>query len=187
MNSRSHVSKHTAQDLDKVLRVLQDTPTIDREYMAPLEEFQARVRRTNHALQHHGHTVGLVFSDEHYAGDVPYLGGNTNISIEQVAGSYRAKRFSRCGGPRGRLRRRATRGPCRRDGPQSRTPSVGRREISHPRRAPRRRHQRRRRQGRRPHRSADSTSGDPRRSGRIPRKTSTAAKAWSTHRNSTTA
>ena len=34
----------------------------------------------------HGHTVGLVFSDEHYAGDVPYLGGNTNISIEQVAG-----------------------------------------------------------------------------------------------------
>jgi Xaa-Pro aminopeptidase len=30
--------------------------------------------------------VGLVFSDEHYSGDVPYLGGNTNISIEQVAG-----------------------------------------------------------------------------------------------------
>jgi hypothetical protein len=27
-----------------------------------------------------------VFSDEHYSGDVPYLGGNTNISIEQVAG-----------------------------------------------------------------------------------------------------
>src|SRR5438270_6048494 len=74
------------QDLDKVLRVLQDTPTIDREYLAPIEEFQARVRRTNEALQEHEHTVGLVFSDEHYAGDVPYLGGNTNISIEQVAG-----------------------------------------------------------------------------------------------------
>src|ERR1035441_3032614 len=74
------------QDLDKVLRVLQDTPAIDREYMAPLEEFQARVQSTNQALQQHGHTVGLVFSDEHYAGDVPYLGGNTNISIEQVAG-----------------------------------------------------------------------------------------------------
>ena len=74
------------QDLEKVLRTLQETPAIDRDYMAPLEEFQARVRRTNQALQAHGHTVGLVFSDEHYAGDVPYLGGNTNVSIEQVAG-----------------------------------------------------------------------------------------------------
>ena len=69
-----------------MLRVLKETPAIDREYMAPREEFQARVRRTNEALQRHGHTVGLVFSDEHYSGDVPYLGGNTNISIEQVAG-----------------------------------------------------------------------------------------------------
>ena len=82
----SHLSKHTARTWTRFLRVLQDTPAIDREYMAPREEFQARVRRTNQALQQHGHTVGLVFSDEHYAGDVPYLGGNTNISIEQVAG-----------------------------------------------------------------------------------------------------
>jgi Xaa-Pro aminopeptidase len=73
-------------DFERVLRVLSDTPSIDREFMAPREEFQARVRRTNEALQKHGHTVGLVFSDEHYSGDVPYLGGNTNISIEQVAG-----------------------------------------------------------------------------------------------------
>jgi len=74
------------QDLEKVLRVLQDTPPIDRDYMAPPEEFKARVHRVNQALRQHGHTVGLVFSDEHYAGDVPYLGRNTNISIEQVAG-----------------------------------------------------------------------------------------------------
>jgi Xaa-Pro aminopeptidase len=73
-------------DLERVLRVVNDTPAIDREYMAPREEFQARVRRVNEALQRHGHVVGLVFSDEHYAGDVPYLGGNTNVSIEQVAG-----------------------------------------------------------------------------------------------------
>jgi Xaa-Pro aminopeptidase len=73
-------------DFERVLRVLSDTPSIDPEFMAPREEFQARVRRTNEALQKHGHTVGLVFSDEHYSGDVPYLGGNTNISIEQVAG-----------------------------------------------------------------------------------------------------
>ena len=74
------------QDLDRVQRVIEDTPSVDREYMAPREEFQGRVRRVNDALLRHGHTVGLVFSDEHYAGDVPYLGGNTNISIEQVAG-----------------------------------------------------------------------------------------------------
>jgi Xaa-Pro aminopeptidase len=85
MENRTALEAHN-HDLERVLRVLQDTPSIDREYMAPLEEFQARVRRVNDALQRHGHTVGLVFSDEHYAGDVPYLGGNTNISIEQVAG-----------------------------------------------------------------------------------------------------
>ena len=69
-----------------MLRVLENSPAIDREFVAPREEFQSRVRRVNDALQKHGHTVGLVFSDEHYAGDVPYLGGNTNVSIEQVAG-----------------------------------------------------------------------------------------------------
>ena len=85
MNTTLPAQAHR-QDLDKVLRILSDTPPIDREYVAPRQEFQARVHRTNEALQRHGHTVGLVFSDEHYAGDVPYLGGNTNVSIEQVAG-----------------------------------------------------------------------------------------------------
>jgi len=85
MNSQSVFNSHR-QDLEKVLAVLKDTPSIEREYSAPREEFQKRVRKVNDSLQKHGHTVGLVFSDEHYAGDVPYLGGNTNISIEQVAG-----------------------------------------------------------------------------------------------------
>src|SRR3954447_3198070 len=85
MENRTALEAHN-HDLERVLRVLQDTPSIDREYMAPLEEFQARVRKVNDALARHGHKVGLVFSDEHYAGDVPYLGGNTNVSIEQVAG-----------------------------------------------------------------------------------------------------
>ena len=85
MNSRPPLETHR-EDLRKVLRILEETPVLDREYMAPREEFQARVRRVNETLQRCGHTVGLVFSDEHYAGDVPYLGGNTNISIEQVAG-----------------------------------------------------------------------------------------------------
>src|SRR3954470_4069261 len=85
MNSRLTPELHR-EDLDKVLKILAGTPSIDREYAAPIEEFRSRVQRINQALQSHGHTVGLVFSDEHYAGDVPYLGGNTNISIEQVAG-----------------------------------------------------------------------------------------------------
>src|SRR5262245_1500861 len=85
MNCCSILEAHR-YDLENVLRILHETPALDREYMAPPEEFQARARRVNEALQQHGHTVGIAFSDEHYAGDVPYLGGNTNISIEQVAG-----------------------------------------------------------------------------------------------------
>ena len=54
--------------------------------MAPRQEFLGRAARLNEALARHGHTAGFVFSDEHYDGDVPYLGGNTNVSIEQVAG-----------------------------------------------------------------------------------------------------
>src|SRR5262252_8309836 len=85
MNSGRILETHRA-DLEKVLRILDETPAIDREYLAPREEFQTRARRVNEALQGRGHMVGLVFSDEHYAGDVPYLGGNTNVSIEQVSG-----------------------------------------------------------------------------------------------------
>ena len=81
----STLTEHS-RDLARVTRILEETPAIDREYMAPREEFLARVERVNAALHRHGHIVGLVFSDEHYCGDVPYLGGNTNVSIEQVAG-----------------------------------------------------------------------------------------------------
>jgi Xaa-Pro aminopeptidase len=85
MSFRPPLEAH-GRDLEKVLRVLRETPALDREYLAPCQEFLARVGRVNDSLARHGHTVGVVFSDEHYAGDVPYLGGNTNISIEQVAG-----------------------------------------------------------------------------------------------------
>jgi Xaa-Pro aminopeptidase len=74
------------RDLAAVTRILEDTPAIEREYLTPKEEFLARVARVNAALAKAGHKVGLVFSDEHYCGDVPYLGGNINVSIEQVAG-----------------------------------------------------------------------------------------------------
>jgi Xaa-Pro aminopeptidase len=74
------------RDMDRVLRVIEDTPPIDRSLSVPKEEFQARVKSVNAALARRGHQVGIVFSDEHYCGDVPYLGGNINVSIEQVAG-----------------------------------------------------------------------------------------------------
>ena len=50
MNSRPPLEWHR-EDLERVLRVLAETPAIDREYMAPREEFQGRVRRLNEALQ----------------------------------------------------------------------------------------------------------------------------------------
>lgn len=80
------ISDDHRHDLDRVLRILEDTPPIDRTLSVPREEFQVRVANVNAALARHGHKVGIVFSDEHYCGDVPYLGGNINVSIEQVAG-----------------------------------------------------------------------------------------------------
>jgi len=71
---------------DNVLKVLEKTPSVDKTRMVEKDEFQFRVRKVNDALQGAGLEVGLVFSDEHYCGDVPYLGGNTNITVEQVAG-----------------------------------------------------------------------------------------------------
>jgi len=74
------------RDFRSVQKIMEDASPIDREYLAPRVEFEDRARRLNAALQRAGHPAGFVFSDEHYRGDVPYLGGNTNVSIEQVAG-----------------------------------------------------------------------------------------------------
>lgn len=74
------------EEFSTIERILRDTPAIDKFYSIPTEEFQQRQQRTLQALQNQGLEAGFVFSDEHYDGDVPYLGGNTNIQIEQVAG-----------------------------------------------------------------------------------------------------
>lgn len=74
------------QEFRLVERILETTPTVDKSFGIAPEEFLLRQRRLAEALRQRGFTVGFVFSDEHYDGDVPYLGGNTNISIEQVAG-----------------------------------------------------------------------------------------------------
>jgi Xaa-Pro aminopeptidase len=70
----------------RVARVLATTPAIDKSSGIARDEFLARQRKVSEALTQRGLSVGVVFSDQHYCGDVPYLGGNTNISIEQVAG-----------------------------------------------------------------------------------------------------
>ena len=74
------------KDFEKVLRVLEKTPKINKHLRVEKEEFQSRVKRIQDVLSAADLEVGLVFSDEHYCGDVPYLGGNTNITVEQVAG-----------------------------------------------------------------------------------------------------
>src|SRR5262249_25028122 len=78
--------KELDQDFRKVLDVLAECSGIEKSLAVPLQEFTRRQHATWQALQQADLDVGFVFSDEHYNGDVPYLGGNTNITIEQVAG-----------------------------------------------------------------------------------------------------
>ncbi len=75
------------RDFHQVLEVLAACPGIDKKLEAPPSEFARRQSATWQALEQAGLDAGFVFSDEHYDGDVPYLGGNTNITIEQVAGA----------------------------------------------------------------------------------------------------
>jgi hypothetical protein len=75
------------RDFHKVIEVLAECPGVDKNLAVPAEEFARRQNATWQALQQAGLDAGFVFSDEHYDGDVPYLGGNTNITIEQVAGA----------------------------------------------------------------------------------------------------
>ncbi|HUT56009.1 MAG TPA: M24 family metallopeptidase [bacterium] len=83
-------SNHHAQigpDWQKVRQVIDSAPSINRDLQVPLSEFKRRQKQVAKALAAQGIDVGVVFSDEHYCGDVPYLGGNINVSIEQVAGA----------------------------------------------------------------------------------------------------
>lgn len=79
-------SKELTRDFKKILSVIREFPGVDKSLAVPPEDFSRRQAATWRALEQANLDVGFVFSDEHYDGDVPYLGGNTNISIEQVAG-----------------------------------------------------------------------------------------------------
>ncbi|HOX40315.1 MAG TPA: M24 family metallopeptidase [Candidatus Brocadiia bacterium] len=73
------------EDFEKILAVLETTDSVDPFLEVSLQEFLRRQRAVIDSLPRATVDVGVAFSDEHYCGDVPYLCGNTNISIEQVA------------------------------------------------------------------------------------------------------
>jgi Xaa-Pro aminopeptidase len=80
-------------ELEKVVAVLEATPAVDLTRAISAEEFQSRQKKVWEAVRQIGCDAGFVFSNEHYDGDVPYLGGNTNITIEQVTGVIGANGF----------------------------------------------------------------------------------------------
>lgn len=71
---------------DLVAEVLGRAPSFDKEFRIPEAEFKARWKKTWGELEKRGIDLGFVYSDEHYCGDVPYFGGNTNVHVEPVAG-----------------------------------------------------------------------------------------------------
>jgi len=73
------------KDFDLVKRILADAPEIDKFTRISPAEYQQRSENVYKNLADAGLEVGLVFSDEHYCGDVPYLCGNCNLTVEQVA------------------------------------------------------------------------------------------------------
>jgi hypothetical protein len=72
--------------LKKLEVIVENSPKIDRYFSIPRDEFAERRVKVWKALKEAADIdVAFAFSDEHYSGDVPYLGGNINYSIEQVA------------------------------------------------------------------------------------------------------
>ena len=83
MNSRISQWLEEAKIISKVLS---DSPKIDKQKRIGKNEFRQRQKKVIDAITKEGIDAAFVYSDEHYNGDVPYLAGNTNITIEPVAG-----------------------------------------------------------------------------------------------------
>jgi hypothetical protein len=79
-------TENWVKDSVKIAKVLSRAPSIDKTLRVEKEEFLQRQGKVIGALERAGVDAAFVYSDEHYNGDVPYLGGNTNISVEPVAG-----------------------------------------------------------------------------------------------------
>ena len=77
-----------------VADILSKAPKFDKDLRVDREEFERRQKTLYQKLKEAGFDGGIVYSDEHYHGDVPYLGGNTNISVEPVAGIIGVNGFS---------------------------------------------------------------------------------------------
>ena len=93
MSARISTTRGTAKSLrlkkefKKILPIIESyQPRIDPLFLTPAGEFKRRQQLVQKALAQAGYMAGIVFSDEQYCGDVPYLGGNTNVTVEQVAG-----------------------------------------------------------------------------------------------------
>ena len=67
-----------------VSKVLEKAPSFEKGYMLPAQEFKLRQEKTWNMLKQKGYDCGIVYSDEHYCGDVPYLAGNNNIIVEPI-------------------------------------------------------------------------------------------------------
>ena len=79
------------EEFEQVARVLDTTEPINRDLSVPTGEFLERQLVTCTALESAGAQVGIVFSDQHYNGDVPYLGGNTNsANFPTTADAYQS-------------------------------------------------------------------------------------------------
>ncbi len=77
----------------KIDRILARAPKLDKALRVEKPEFLARQKAVMEGLSARGVDCGIVYSDEHYCGDVPYLGGCTNLSIEPIAGILGANGF----------------------------------------------------------------------------------------------
>ena len=86
--------KEWSKQANIVADVLAKAPKFDKTLRVEKPEFERRQKAVYEALKKAGFDGGIVYSDEHYHGDVPYLGGNTNISVEPVAGIVGKNGFS---------------------------------------------------------------------------------------------
>ncbi|MHA1830255.1 MAG: M24 family metallopeptidase [Candidatus Helarchaeota archaeon] len=81
-------------EFEMVLKVIEKYQPLINPYLeVPLHEYRRRQETVYKSLAAQDIDIGFVYSNEHYNGDVPYLGGNTNITIEPVAGIIGKKGF----------------------------------------------------------------------------------------------
>jgi Xaa-Pro aminopeptidase len=73
------------KEAEIIAEVLKDAPSFDKEFRIPASEFKLRQEKVMQGLEKLGLECGIVYSNEQYNGDVPYLAGNTNVTVEAVA------------------------------------------------------------------------------------------------------